>query len=63
MTFKKQIIQNLQKTRTSSLRCNSSVKALGDRLKAKGKKPKIIIIAAMHKLLRIIFAILKKNQK
>lgn len=46
----------------TALRFNDPVKALGDKLKAKGKKPKVVIIAAMHKLLRIIFAILKTGK-
>lgn len=44
-----------------ALRFNVSVKALGDKLEAKGKRPKVIIVAAMHKLLRIIFGILKSG--
>lgn len=40
-----------------ALRYNPCVKSLGDRLKVKGKKGKVIIVAAMHKLLRMVFAI------
>lgn len=36
-------------------------KPLVDRLKEKGKRPKVIVIACMHKLLRIVYAILKKG--
>lgn len=46
----------------TALRCNDLVKVFGDKLKAKGKRPKVIIVAAMHKLLRIIFAILKTGK-
>jgi transposase len=45
-----------------ALRFNPHVKSLGDRLKAKGKKGKVIIVAAMHKLLRIIFAMLRTGE-
>ena len=41
---------------------NSHVKALADRLRAKGKNGKLIVIACMRKLLHIIFGVLK-NQK
>lgn len=36
-------------------------KPLVERLKDKGKKPKVIIVAVMHNILRIVFAILKKG--
>ncbi len=29
----------------------------------KGKKPKVIVVAVMHKLIRIIFAVLRKGEK
>lgn len=32
-----------------------------ERLKEKGKKPKVIVVAVMHKILRIVFAVLKKG--
>ncbi|CAO4840737.1 MAG: hypothetical protein CNLJKLNK_00243 [Holosporales bacterium] len=32
-----------------------------ERLKEKGKKSKVIVVAVMHKILRIVFAILKKG--
>lgn len=32
-----------------------------DRLKEKGKKPKVIVVALMHKILRIVFTILRKG--
>jgi transposase len=46
----------------SALRYNPCVKVLGDRLKVKGKNGKVIVVAAMHKLLRMIFAVLKKGE-
>ena len=45
-----------------ALRYNPGVKILGARLKVKGKNGKIIVVAAMHKLLRVIFAVLKKGE-
>jgi transposase len=45
-----------------ALKHNYLIKDFGDRLKAKGKSGKVIIVAAMHKLLRMIFAILKSSK-
>jgi transposase len=45
-----------------ALRCNPGVYGLRDRLQNKGKNGKVIVIAVMHKLLRIIFAILKNGK-
>lgn len=33
-----------------------------DRLIEKGKKPKVAVVAVMHKMIRIIFAVLTKGQ-
>ena len=33
-----------------------------DRLIEKGKKPKVAVVAVMHKLIRIVFAVLTKGQ-
>jgi len=41
---------------------NLKLKAFGDKLKAKGKKPKEVIIACMRKMLETIFWILKKKE-
>ena len=38
-----------------------SFKSFVERLTEKGKKPKVIVVAVMHKLLRIIFGVLKKG--
>jgi transposase len=46
----------------SALRSNPVVRALGQRLKAKGKSGKLIVAAAMRKLLRLIFGVLKSQQ-
>jgi transposase len=46
----------------TALRCNANIKAFGSKLSAKGKRPKAVIVAAMHKLLRLIFAILKSGK-
>jgi transposase len=45
----------------SALRYNPIIKAFGDRLKAKGKNGKVIIVAAMRKLLHMIYGILKSG--
>ena len=43
----------------SALRWNPAVKALGDRLRERGKMGRVRIVAAMHKLLRLCFGVLK----
>jgi transposase len=43
----------------SALRWNPVVKALGERLKAQGKVGRVRVVAAMHKLLRLCFGVLK----
>ena len=45
-----------------ALRFNPIIKQFGERLKANGKVPKVVTIAAMRKLLRIIFAVLQKDK-
>ena len=40
---------------------SEAYKAFVDKLHEKGKKPKVILVACMHKLLRIVYAILKKG--
>ncbi len=43
--------------------CNTTlVKDMAQRLKAKGMMPKAIIAAAMHKLMHLIFGVLKTRQ-
>lgn len=45
----------------SALRWNPVVRALGQRLKAQGKSGRVRIVAAMHKLLRLCFGVLKSG--
>ncbi len=46
----------------TALRYNPIIKKFGDRLKAKQKNGKVVIVAAMRKLLHIIFGVLKTNE-
>lgn len=46
----------------NALRWNPSIRALGERLKAKGKGGKLRVMAAMNKLLRQAFAVLSTGQ-
>ena len=46
----------------SALRWNPLVKALGDRLKARGKTGRVRVVAAMHKLMRLCFGVLKSGR-
>jgi transposase len=43
----------------AAIRCNPSIKAFYQRLRAAGKKPKVAIVACMRKLLTILNALLK----
>lgn len=45
----------------SAIRCNEVVKAFYDRLRARGKPPKVAITACMRKLLRILASIIRTN--
>jgi transposase len=45
-----------------AMRYNPAVKALADRLKARGKAPKQIVCAAMRKLLHIVYGVLKSGK-
>lgn len=45
-----------------SIRWNPAIKALADRMKAKGKAPKQIVCAAMRKLLHIVYGVLKSGK-
>ena len=45
----------------AALRCNPAVKSLGQRLKDREKKSRVRIVAAMHKLLRICYGVLKSG--
>ena len=46
----------------SALKHNSVIKAFGDRLKEKQKNGKVIVVAAMRKLLHMIYGILKSGK-
>lgn len=46
----------------TALKYNPIIKTFGDRLKAKGKNGKVIVVAAMRKLLHIIYGILKSRE-
>lgn len=45
-----------------ALRYNPTIRALGQRLKAKGRAGNYIVVAAMRKLLRQIFGVLKSGK-
>ena len=46
----------------TALRYNPTINSFGDRLKAKQKNGKVILIAAMRKLLHIIFGVLRTGE-
>lgn len=46
----------------SALRFNTVIKEFGDRLRDKGKKGKVLIAAAMRKLLHLIYGVLKSGK-
>jgi transposase len=46
----------------SALRWNPVVKAQSDRLRARGKSGRVRVVAAMHKLLRLCFGVLKSGR-
>lgn len=46
----------------AAIRCNPVIKAYYHRLKDRGKKSKVAIVACMHKLLRILNAMLRDNK-
>ena len=45
-----------------AIRYNPLIKDMAERLKAKGMVPKAIISAAMHKLIYLIYGVLKTRQ-
>jgi transposase len=45
-----------------ALRCNPVVRSLGQRLSQRGRSGKYIVVAAMRKLLRLIFGVIKSAQ-
>ena len=46
----------------TALRCNSAIKAFGDRLKERGKEKMVVLGAAMRKLLHICYGVLKSGR-
>ncbi len=46
----------------TALRWNPPIRALGERLKARGKAGKVRVVAAMNKLLRICFGVLRSGR-
>lgn len=54
--------QTLYMAAMAALRYNPIVKALGERLRAKGKGGKCAIAAAMRKLIRLIYGVLKQGK-
>ncbi|MCI0480825.1 MAG: transposase, partial [Candidatus Dadabacteria bacterium] len=45
-----------------AMRCNPVCKAFADRLRSRGKKNKVIIVAVARKLLTIVYSVLKNNR-
>ena len=46
----------------SAVRCHAACKALYDRLTAKGREPKVALVAVMRKLLTLVNALLRDNR-
>lgn len=46
----------------TALRCNPIIRDLGQRLRAKGRTGKYVVVAAMRKLLRLIYGVLKHGK-
>jgi hypothetical protein len=44
------------------MRHNPAVRALAERLRARGKRPMVIVGAAMRKLLHLIYGVLKSGK-
>jgi len=45
-----------------ALRCNPPIHQLGERLQQKGRRGKYIVVAAMRKLLRLIYGVIKQGR-
>jgi transposase len=45
----------------TAVRCNPLIKTFGQRLRAAGKRPKVVLIAAAHKLLTILNAMIRES--
>lgn len=59
---KRRLRQELYLPSVSALKWNPSIQAIGERLKAKGKSGRIRVMAAMNKLLRQAFAVLRSGE-
>lgn len=46
----------------AALRCNPVLRAFRDRLQAKGKPPKVVVVACMHKLLTLLNAMVRDGR-
>lgn len=53
--------QSLYMPAMVALRYNPMIKALGDRLRSQGMPPKAVIAAAMHKIVRMVYGVLKSG--
>lgn len=60
---RKHVRNALYMATVSAVQFNPAIKAFRDRLKAKGKLPKLVLTACMHKLLTILNAILRDQIK
>jgi transposase len=56
---RKQLRQVLYSTTVASVRCNPVLRPFYQRLRASGKPAKVALVAAMHKMLLILNAMLK----
>jgi transposase len=54
--------QTLYMAALTALRYNPIIRALGERLRAKGKAGKLIVAAAMRKLVRLLYGVLKNGR-
>ena len=45
-----------------AMRCNPALRVFAERLRAKGKRPKVVITAVMRKLLVLAWALLRSGQ-
>jgi hypothetical protein len=54
--------QTLYMAALTALRYNPIIRALGERLRAKGKAGKLIVAAAMRKLVRLLYGVLKQGK-
>jgi transposase len=60
---RKHIRNALYMATISAVRCNPVIREFRDRLRAKGKAPKLVLTACMHKLLTMLNAIIRDQEK